>query len=211
MREDFEKAAVVLQEACPVAAKLSNSKRNIGNISGVGAEHIVEYVEPRQGIIASAQYRSGIGQTGVHFRFYEKSEYQRLNSEQKKELAAWRKTPEGIAATEAGKAARAAKCKETQQKHAAKKQKKFKEAVAAEVAAVFQQIPTNPPVAPAPTPAPAPQLPPEVQAAYATLAEFAKVSLSEAQPPEEKKTPTAPEGPNPWPLLPGILKKAKNP
>ena len=220
-RENFEKAAICLQEFCPVANKLNSSKRNIGNISGVEAGATIRFEEPRQGIISSAHMRSGIGQTGVHFRFYEKSDYNQLNHEQKKELAYWRKTPEGIAATEAGKAARAAKKKDNQQKQAAKKQKKFKEAVAAEVAAVFKQAPPAPPVfqlPPAPAPAPPTGGPPgqtaptdaQVRAAYAIIQQRLHVSSAEAQPPAEGEaagTPTKPTGVNPWPLLPGILKK----
>lgn len=42
-----------------------------------------------------ASLRSGIGKTGVHFRFYKKHEFYKLTKAQKDELVEWRLTPEG--------------------------------------------------------------------------------------------------------------------
>ena len=60
----YNGAAALLQEACPVAQPLSGNKR--AHISAVSSD-----VSPQVDISA---LQSGIGSSGVHFRFYDNHE-----------------------------------------------------------------------------------------------------------------------------------------
>ena len=83
MRNDFEASAAHLLQYDPVAKKRAavGAKRGSAEISDVS-----EQVE-----VAGFGTKPGIGKTGVHFRYYKKTEYQQLSSEQKEELREWRK------------------------------------------------------------------------------------------------------------------------
>ena len=75
-RIDFEKAATALLPKDPVAKKRQSAKRpsaEISNIEGTATDG-----------------RAGIGKSGVHYRYYKPEEYDKLNAEQKRELAMWR-------------------------------------------------------------------------------------------------------------------------
>ena len=75
-RVDFEKAAAALLPKDPVAKKRQSTKRPSADISDV------EKVKN--------DGSAGIGKTGVHFRYHKPDEYEKLTTEQKKELALWR-------------------------------------------------------------------------------------------------------------------------
>ena len=72
-RDDFELCAAHLLPKDPVLKKRAQSKRSSAEISS-----------------SSAEQKCGIGKTGVHLRFHKPDEYDKLNAEQKRELALWR-------------------------------------------------------------------------------------------------------------------------
>jgi len=94
--DNLEGAAVLLQEACSVAQRLSGNKRV--HISAVSSDVSSQ--------VDMSALQSGIGPSGVHFRFYDNHEYRKLNKAQKKELMTWRDTPSGRSAVAKGKASR---------------------------------------------------------------------------------------------------------
>lgn len=198
-RNDFEKAAVVLQEACPVAKKLSGRRAAAADISDTTAD-----------ISAATGLKSGRGKTGVHFCWHTKNEYKKLSKPQREELAAWRETPAGQAAKAAWDKAKAQRIEQSEKDKKAKKVK-FDEVVGAQVKAQLSAMmgtytpPSLPAPVPAPPPAPASAPVPvphaTLQAAYQILAQHSQVGAIRAGPPP---------GPDPWKPLPGILKNAKN-
>ena len=99
MRRDFEAASAYLQESDPVAQRLSGQKRPAGEISMIEAG-------TGNNNVTVAAFKSGIGKTGVHLRFYAQNEYRKLLSAQKQELKEWRGTPEGKAAVAKSKSDR---------------------------------------------------------------------------------------------------------
>jgi hypothetical protein len=81
LRNNFETTASDLLPYDPVARKrLSTHKRQNLLISG----------EEGEVSAFNMTKKSGIGKTGVHFRFYKKPEYDKLSDEQKVELKEWR-------------------------------------------------------------------------------------------------------------------------
>ena len=83
-RNNFEKTAAHIIPYDPVAKKrASGTKRDISLISDVGGEEPVAK-------IAATGGKPAMGKSGVHLRFYKKSEYHKLSNEQKKELKDWR-------------------------------------------------------------------------------------------------------------------------
>ena len=87
MMNDFEKAAAYLLPYDPIAKKRTSqgSKCNIADI------YDVKVVEGGANVsAASASSKLSVGKTGVEFRFYTKSEYDKLNKAQKNELHEWR-------------------------------------------------------------------------------------------------------------------------
>lgn len=89
-RNDFEKAVALILPADPVARKKTSmgNKRPNGEISGVDGE-------AGGANVSSLNIKSGKGKSGVEFRFYQGSEYNKLSPAQKDELRKWRATEEG--------------------------------------------------------------------------------------------------------------------
>ena len=206
-RKDFEAAAAAIQESCPIASKSANAKRQAAEISSVHFNEEVE-IAATEGTVP---LKKGIGKTGVHFRYYSREAYKKLKPAMKKELNAWRETPEGKAETERSKAEASAKKKAQQQSQKAKQKAQVSalvdEALQAKISAVLGQgnMPSPAP-APAPPPAPAVITPAMMQQMLTQMAQQQQqVNASAVQ-----GAPPPPQPPNNWPLLPGILKKAKN-
>lgn len=83
MRHDFEAMAAYLLLNDPVARKKGESSKRNHDAT----------VSDTQGEVSSGfGGKSGIGKTGVHLRYYENTEYQALEADQKKELQEWRRT-----------------------------------------------------------------------------------------------------------------------
>ena len=84
MRNDFEQSAAHLLPYDPVAKKhaAGSSKRGSAEVSAVSFETTD---------VAAFGTKPGIGKSGVHFRYYDKSEYSKLTKEQKTELHEWRR------------------------------------------------------------------------------------------------------------------------
>ena len=84
MRNDFEQSAAHLLPYDPVAKKhaAGSSKRGSAEVLAVSFETTD---------VAAFGTKPGIGKSGVHFRYYDKSEYSKLMKEQKTELCEWRK------------------------------------------------------------------------------------------------------------------------
>ena len=120
-RFQFEPAATQLIQADPVAKRLNQKKRPAAEIAGT---------EASEANTLMPTLKSGIGTTGVHFRFHSDEEYSNLTREQKDELTRWRATPEGAAATRKEKS-------EGRNKRGNKRRrtKQFKKAVAKAAAA----------------------------------------------------------------------------
>lgn len=84
LSNNFEKAATHIQPYDPVAKKRNSSnKRGLADISDAKGD------EAKVGAV-SASDKKAIGKTGVEFRFYKQSEYNKLSAEQKKELHEYR-------------------------------------------------------------------------------------------------------------------------
>ena len=83
MRNDFEQSAAHLLPYDPVAKKhaAGSSKRGSAEVSAVSFEMTD---------VAAFGTKPGIGKSGVHFCYYDKSEYSKLTKEQKTELREWR-------------------------------------------------------------------------------------------------------------------------
>ena len=83
MCNDFEQSAAHLLPYDPVARKhaTGSSKRGSAEVSAVSYEATD---------VAAFGTKPGIGKSGVHFRYYDKSEYSKLTKEQKTELGEWR-------------------------------------------------------------------------------------------------------------------------
>jgi len=94
LQDNFERAAALIQAACPVEKRISGNKR----------AHISAFSSDTSSQAHISALQCGIGSSGVHFRFYDQPEYRQLNSAQKKELALWRETPSGKAAVAKSKA-----------------------------------------------------------------------------------------------------------
>jgi hypothetical protein len=81
-RGDFEAAVAYLSRQDPVVkrrtASQQSGKRNSGEISDVKAE------------VSDFGSKPGIGKSGVHLRYYQTGEYNKLNKAQKQELRDWR-------------------------------------------------------------------------------------------------------------------------
>ena len=84
MRNDFEQSAAHLLPYDPVARKhaAGSGKRGSAEVLAVSFETTD---------VAAFGTKPGIGKSGVHFRYYDKSEYSKLTKEQKTELHEWRK------------------------------------------------------------------------------------------------------------------------
>ena len=219
MRVNFETAAAALQECCPVANKTTNAKRNAAEISAAtGVTFDEASIAATTG---SVPLKKGIGTTGVHLRYHEPGEWRALKSDQKKELSAWRKTPEGIVETARSKAEMEKNKKRKTQSQKDKQKAKISAAVAEELKAQISAMLADdaPAPAPAPTPVPAalmaqPIITPAMLRA-ALAAQVKSVQVEDAGPPSVPNPPAVPQPPqgavpNPWIALPGILKKAKN-
>ena len=83
MRNDFEQSAAHLLPYDLVAKKhaAGSSKRGSAEVSAVSYEATD---------VAAFGTKPAIGKSGVHFRYYDKSEYSKLTKEQKMELCEWR-------------------------------------------------------------------------------------------------------------------------
>ena len=83
MRNDFEQSAAHLLPYDPVAKKhaTGSSKRGSAEVSAVSSEMTN---------VTAFGSKPGIGKSGVHFHYYDKSEYSKLTKEQKTELREWR-------------------------------------------------------------------------------------------------------------------------
>ena len=80
-RHNFEKAVVQILPKDPVVKRrLHAAKRPAGEISMTDAA--------KGG--GGGDIKKGIGQSGVHLRYHEPTEYDKLSKQQKKELAEWR-------------------------------------------------------------------------------------------------------------------------
>ena len=91
---DFEEAVSFLAPYCPIGSKAVTNKRPYANISYLntideGGEEI--------------ETKSGIGKTGVHFRYYQSQEYNELTDEQKIELRDWRDSNNALPPKKRGK------------------------------------------------------------------------------------------------------------
>ena len=82
MRNDFEQSAAHLLPYDLVAKKhaAGSSKRGSAKVSAASFEMTD---------VAAFGTKPGIGKSGVHFRYYDKSEYSKLTKEQKTELREW--------------------------------------------------------------------------------------------------------------------------
>ena len=82
MRNDFKQSAAHLLPYDPVAKKHAarSSKRGSAEVSAV----LYEATD-----VAAFGTKPGIGKSGVHFHYYDKSEYSKLTKEQKTELREW--------------------------------------------------------------------------------------------------------------------------
>ena len=82
MRNDFEQSAAHLLPYDPVAKKhaTGSSKRGSAEVSAVSFEMTD---------VAAFGTKPGIGKSGAHFRYYDKSEYSKLTKERKTELREW--------------------------------------------------------------------------------------------------------------------------
>ena len=87
IHHDFERAVATILPSDPVARKKKEKKRPADAL--VGATH------GKSG--PGTTLKSGIGKTGVHLRWYARSEFMKLTQEQKDELAEWAKTDEAQA------------------------------------------------------------------------------------------------------------------
>ena len=76
MRSDFELAASTLIEVDPYRKAMKNASGRNANISAI-------------------DFSAGRGSTGVDLRWHPKSEFMKLNKDQKDELSKWLKTDEG--------------------------------------------------------------------------------------------------------------------
>ena len=83
MKNDFEQSAAHLLPYDPVAKKhaAGSNKRGSAEVSAVSYEATD---------VAAFGTKPGIGRSGVHFCYYDKSEYSKLTKEQKTELCEWR-------------------------------------------------------------------------------------------------------------------------
>ena len=117
MRSSFESAASYLLPCDPVARKRRAQKQS-GGISVAGTEGHEKRV--------AFGAKQGIGKTGVHLRYHDSDEYEKLTSEQKKELREWRAT--------------AGKRKPASQKTQERSQKRQKQSEKAIAAAVEKQL-----------------------------------------------------------------------
>ena len=82
MRNDFEQSVAHLLPYDPVAKKhaAGSSKKSSAEVSAVSYEATD---------VAAFGTKPGIGKSGVHFCYYDKSEYSKLTKEQKTELHEW--------------------------------------------------------------------------------------------------------------------------
>lgn len=92
---NFEATVTYILPNDPVTKR---RKRGAAEISSVNAVEEEEQVD-----VNISAMKVGIGKTGVHFRFYDPTEYKTLNKAQKNELRLWRLTPEGKAFIAASK------------------------------------------------------------------------------------------------------------
>ena len=92
-RYKMDRAIEELQPADPVMRKRKETKRaRFADVSDATIADATSIKAP------PSKMRTGIGKTGVHLRYYETADYNKLNADQKNELRAWRSTPEGKAA-----------------------------------------------------------------------------------------------------------------
>ena len=88
-RVDFEAAVAFLLPSCPISRKRQKTtKTNVVGVSEISAT---------TGGNSSFGSKSGIGETGVHFRYYQPAEFKKLTPEQIAELKQWRSSSEGKA------------------------------------------------------------------------------------------------------------------
>jgi hypothetical protein len=81
-RNHFEKMALYIVPYDPVTKKRQTGGKQTTNISGVDGCEVSSGFGSKQ----------GIGKTGVHLRYHNKQEYDKLPVEQRDELREWRKT-----------------------------------------------------------------------------------------------------------------------
>ena len=91
---DFEEAVSFLAPYCPIGSKAAPNKRSYANISSL--ENIDDGGE-------EPATKPGIGTTGVHFRYYDSTEYNDLTNEQKLELREWRESNNVVPPKKKGK------------------------------------------------------------------------------------------------------------
>ena len=91
---DFEEAVSFLAPYCPIGSKAATNKRSYDNISSL--ENIDDGGE-------ETATKAGIGTTGVHFRYYQSTEYAELSDEQKLELREWRESNNVVPPKKKGK------------------------------------------------------------------------------------------------------------
>lgn len=77
LMSDFEAAATMILPACPVARRVKQTGKGNGSASIGSLETVL---------------KEGRGTSGVEFRWHDKTEYSKLNEEQKVELREWRKS-----------------------------------------------------------------------------------------------------------------------
>ena len=126
LRNNFEAAASALVPKDPVAKKrlaMAGSKRDQSFISGVEGGDVSA---------VNTKKKSGIGKTGVHFRFYTKAEYHKLSKAQKAELKEWREqNPDAVQQSkqDSGKKGKSQKRSYSQKEIASLVNKKVKNAM----------------------------------------------------------------------------------
>ena len=99
-RYDFEAAVAFIVASDPVTRRLSSRKRGSADIASVTATPA-----------AVSSLKAGLGTSGVHLRYHTEEEYAQLSTAQKAELYAWRRTPEGKAASAKSRANHAKRTK----------------------------------------------------------------------------------------------------
>ena len=106
LQVDFENSITLMLPSYPVAKKVGKNESN------------------QQADVSSIEFKKGIGQTGVEFRYYPPVEYALLSDEKMAELGVWRRTEEGKADKARGLAKRKKLNTESSNKFNKKKQKK---------------------------------------------------------------------------------------
>lgn len=96
--QDFDLCVQYLLPACPVYARQ--------RAGGTSSTDDANDTKKKNASVSDVNIQRGKGKTGVDLRWHSFKEYKSLNKQQKDELSAWQRSPEGKKATDAYKATR---------------------------------------------------------------------------------------------------------